>query len=413
MAKFPLWQPKLGHLHKLFCRERHSGTIPKIWTIYLFFFCKIAAKYGRIAALTGIQGDDLFITHKKARKGLLLGAMLLLLTGTNCMAIILHTDTEPAASDIPDPNIVGRWWHSNSIGYNASCVAIARNLVITTAHQNIVTDSNGIVTSKVEIGNITYSIDQYWTTGDIRIAKLSHANLNAYVQLYRDSNEAEKEIVIGGYGRPRGITLLTGESPYGYTWESSSNTTLRFCTNMIDAVDADKVLADFDDLPQNMRNDRQISDHKPTAFEGTVAEFDSGCGWFVDDGVWKLAGLTWQVETHQPIPGQIEAWFRTPGLLLLNPDDIFAWRISTYQEWIDGVITSLPSCTYVETDLDDNCIIDEGDLLIFAGQWLKTDCGPLNNYCQGADFDRINGVNIADFATLASDWLNTYPPPEE
>ena len=82
------------------------------------------------------------------------------------------------------------------------------------------------------------------------------------------------------------------------------------------------------------------------------------------------------------------------------------------KNWFNDVIASQPNCPYVETDLDDNCVIDEGDLSVFAGQWLKTNCGPLNNYCQGADFDRINGVNIADFATLAADWLNTYPLPE-
>ena len=354
------------------------------------------------------------IVHKNIRKGLLLGAMLLLLTGVNGMAVILHPDGEPAAdfSDIYDldPNVIGRW------GSNASCVVIGRNLVITTVHQENISTPHPEILRPVQIGGVTYTPDAYWTTldnDDIRIVKLQHANLNAYVESYPDTGEAGEDIVIGGYGKPRGGTLPPSGDAYGYIWASTSNATLRFCTNRIDSVDTinDYVIADFDDLPQNMSMPQRNS-HKPTTFEGTIAHFDSGCGWLINDGVWKLAGLTWGAQAHEPIPGQIESWFRNSVTLALSPDKLYAWRISEYQPWIESVIASQPNCPYVETDLDDNCIIDEADLIIFASQWLKTDCGPANNFCQGANFDGINGVDMADFATLAADWLKTYPLPE-
>ncbi len=331
-----------------------------------------------------------------------------------CFAIILHPDGEPSADfsdiDIPDPNIIGRW------GSNASCVAIGRNLVITTVHQENIYTPHPEILRPVQIGAVTYTPDAVWTTAantDIRIVKLQHANLNAFVAPYLDTNETGQEIVIGGYGKPRGSTLSTEGTPYGYTWANTQNTILRFCTNRIDSIytldDPNYIVADFDDLPQYMTQAEKAS-HEPTTFEGTVAQFDSGCGCLIKDGTWKLAGLIWGVQTHEPVADQIEAWFRDPDTLNLSPDELYAWRISDYQSWIDGVITSQPNCPYIETDLNDDCVIDESDLLIFAGQWLTTDCGPANNYCQGADFDGINGVDMADFAVLAADWLNDYRP---
>ena len=44
--------------------------------------------------------------------------------------------------------------------------------------------------------------------------------------------------------------------------------------------------ADFDDLPDNMSKNQKRR-HDPTAFEGTIAHYDSGSGWFVNDGEWK------------------------------------------------------------------------------------------------------------------------------
>jgi hypothetical protein len=352
---------------------------------------------------------NLTIQYKNIRKGLLAGILLMLLTGINVMAVILHPGGEPAVDfsniDIPDPNVIGRW------GGNASCVAIGRNLIITTTHQD---DDNANTLRSVRIGGVTYTPDAVWTTvenDDIRIVKLHHANLNSYVDPYLNANEIGKEIVIGGYGKPRGNTLTTSNTDYGYIWANSSNAILRFCTNRVEDIDVvDKeIIADFDDLAQNMTQS-QTQLHKPTTFEGTITHFDSGGGWFIKDGVWKLAGLTWGVKIHEPITEQYETWFRDPNTLLplSTPDHLVAWRISDHQSWINAVISSQPNCPFIATDLNDDCVIDESDLFEFAIEWLNVNCGIANNYCQGADFDGINGVDMADFAQLASDWLYDY-----
>jgi hypothetical protein len=353
----------------------------------------------------------LCIAHKNIRKGLLLGALILLLTGVNAMAIILHPAGEPTASDIPDPNFVGRWWHSNNRGYNGSCVAIGRNLAITTAHQGIDVDPNGIV-SKVEIGGITYSIDQYWTTPDntdLRIVRLRHANLTQYADIYTVSkpNEREtgKEVMIGGYGKSRLATLYTESDPnipYGYTWTGTPDGILRFCSNEVDIFytqdnSDDSLQADFDSLDES----------GATEFEGTVAHVDSGGGWFIDKGGWKLAGLTWGVETF--IPNQAQFLNPSTRLPWFTPERLFAWRVSDHENWIDGIIADQQNCPYVQTDLIEDCVIDFSDFAEFARYWQRIDCGPANNYCQGADFDRRNGVDIVDLAILAADWLNIYP----
>ena len=344
---------------------------------------------------------------------LILILILLFVINTQSIAVILHPASEPDTDfsniDIPDPNAIGRW------GTNASCVAIAGNLVITTVHQEG-KDSNGnprpYVLRPVQIAGITYTPDQFWTStldDDIRIVKLRHANLSSYVEPYHNSDEAGKEIVIGGFGKPRGDTLSTSSTPYGYKWGGGSNTTLRFCTNRIDSVDPayNEVVADFDDLPQNM-SQSQRNFHYPTTFEGTVAHFDSGCGWFIKDGIWKIAGLTWGVNIHQPIQDQCESWFRNSTTLNLAPDSLYALRISDFFSWINSTISSQANCPYVETDLNDDCVINEQDLLIFSNQWNRHDCSAANNYCQGADIDKNNNVGLSDFAKIAADWLSDY-----
>ncbi|MHC4387740.1 MAG: lamin tail domain-containing protein, partial [Planctomycetota bacterium] len=74
-------------------------------------------------------------------------------------------------------------------------------------------------------------------------------------------------------------------------------------------------------------------------------------------------------------------------------------------------LTILPAAAQVcpEGDLDGDCEVDFNDLEIFVLQWLDPSGScPNSNDC--ADFDRMNGVNMLDFALLAGNWCEEASP---
>ncbi|RLF42639.1 MAG: hypothetical protein DRN29_11175 [Thermoplasmata archaeon] len=237
------------------------------------------------------------------------------------LAAVLHPDGEPPTlwSDKPSDNVLGRW------GSSGSCVAIAPDFVITTRHQG------GGVGTTVVIGGNSYTVSQVWNhaSADIRIAKLSGANLTEYVGLCCTTDELGKEVVIGGYGKGRGDELTNGSGTvYGYLWAGNDNQTLRWGTNIVDAAGdrsqrgytSSTLRADFDILSNG------------TTYEAAPAEWDSGGGWFVKvDDQWQVVALNAYVE-HEG-----ETWFlNTQGAV--DPDMFWGIRVSTYSGWANSII---------------------------------------------------------------------------
>ncbi|MFH1613655.1 MAG: hypothetical protein ABIG61_01030 [Planctomycetota bacterium] len=56
------------------------------------------------------------------------------------------------------------------------------------------------------------------------------------------------------------------------------------------------------------------------------------------------------------------------------------------------------------TDLDNDCDVDMADLAVFVNRWLNSDCS-VPDYCSGADLNDNNVVEFGDFVILAGDWL--------
>ncbi|OQA02794.1 MAG: hypothetical protein BWY69_00842 [Planctomycetes bacterium ADurb.Bin401] len=57
------------------------------------------------------------------------------------------------------------------------------------------------------------------------------------------------------------------------------------------------------------------------------------------------------------------------------------------------------------TDIDADCDVDIDDLAVMSFNWLRTDCGSENDYCDYADIDKDGEVNFEDYVFAASDWL--------
>jgi len=292
--------------------------------------------------------------------------------------------------DRPDCNVVGRW------GTNSSCVVIAPNHILACKHQG------GDVNTPVVIGGVTYRVDQILNhpTADLRVVKLHSANLSDYVDLYTEPNEIGREIIIAGFGRGRGTTVYNGNEPKGYTWSTGAeynNYTQRWGTNRVEANDiavstsgtSHVLIADFDALDTN----------SSTVYEGALAQYDSGGGWFIKSGEsWQVVAVNRAVQAHgDPWPAAAESWF-------LPPDYIDAVRVSYYTGWIDDRATPLCSGP-VAGDFNGDCIIDIEDLKEFAMWYLGDNCNKTNNFCQGSDLDRSGYVDLKDFANLACVWL--------
>jgi hypothetical protein len=51
------------------------------------------------------------------------------------------------------------------------------------------------------------------------------------------------------------------------------------------------------------------------------------------------------------------------------------------------------------------CFVDFEHFARFAEHWLQEDCSELNNWCDGADLNQVNGVNGADLRLFVEPWL--------
>ncbi len=319
--------------------------------------------------------------------------------------VVLHSGSgEPW--DRPNDAVLVRWIN------NASAVAIGPSWLLTTRHQNT-------SPATVSIDGTTYYCvyHENWNGGqtgnaDIRLVKLlddagEDAQLSNFAQIYTNRDEAEQHVVMGGYGKGRGVELETSGTVYGYEWDGSTNTTLRWGSNKVigfatggGEYTSDVITADFDGPGEG----------DATQYEGAVAEYDSGGGWFIKtDSIWKVAGLSRGVE--HGLEG--ESWFRNKDKpWQLDPDYMDAVCVSSYANWI-AQKTAQPFCALaIPGDTNSDCKINMFDLADFLAQWLRNDCEDISN-CEGADVEPDGDVDFVDFAILTGNWLECRLEPIE
>lgn len=249
----------------------------------------------------------------------LLWVGMVLLVNSTVWGIVLHTDDEPA--DKPSDALVGFW---NTF---ASCVVISPNHVISTRHQDHAGGPN-----TVTIMGTDYKVaDDLSIADDIRISRITTAdgqlaNLSEYAEIYTRINISGKTFAIGGYGMVRGAELRTvpGNILYGYSWASNPGNQLHWGKNKVAFYGTDWIAGTFDGPGEG--------DY--ILYEAIPAWFDSGGGWFIEEGgLWKLAGISHGVE-HV---GQ--ALFRDPvDPADPNADGFDCWRLRNYAATIANAI---------------------------------------------------------------------------
>ncbi len=328
------------------------------------------------------------------------GLICLLGRSVEVKGIILHPAGEPNLAtwqDRPSTEVIARW------SYNASCVVVSPNCIVTTRHQG------GGTGSVVVVGGVSYTIDRIWNhpEADLRVVRLNGAAFNDFVDLYDTSQEVGRNLVIYGYGRTRDSELTNLGTTYGYTWAQQGNTVLGMGTNRVNSTATDDpastyvselLTADFDGLGSGFA----------TQYECAIASYDSGGGWFIkQSGQWKLAGLSRGVEPHYEVDHEDdsdylleESWFRNREQPELpDPDYLDAIRISPYADWIRlALVSPMPG------DLNEDLQVDFADLAILCSYWGSSDCVE-PDFCEGADFEPDGDVDFDDLAWFAAHWL--------
>ena len=247
----------------------------------------------------------------------------------------------PPRARLPATSI-GRW---NS---NASCVVVGPDMVITTRHQG------GGVGSTVVVGGVSYTVSNVWydvdpNVPDLQVAELAGANFKQYAKINTTGAEAGRKwtVAIGGYGKGRGATLFYKNDPnipFGYAWDGSGNTTLRWGENTLD----NGTVGIETGMYTNLLTAHYYRPGSALALpdQAGVAEFDSGGGWFRNvGGAWYVVGLSYGTD-HATVSA---TWWHDPNASSdpnANPDAIYAVRVFSYSSWINGVLAPITTnCT--------------------------------------------------------------------
>jgi len=305
-------------------------------------------------------------------------------------AVISHPDNEPDPtwSDKPSDDVIGKW------SSNASAVAIAPNLILTTRHQG-----GGVGTSVVFAGETYTVVEQYNCTDgtdqvDLRVARIANAagvpaNLTEYVGVNTVANELNKTFVLGGVGKTRGAELKTGSRVYGYQWDSLK--TLAWGTNRVDQTPFAKVKA----LDYYNSKVLQSDFDGPSDYESAIADGDSGGGWFIQsNNEWYVAGLSAYVErldaTH----------FRNASFGYLDPDVNQAIRVSSYSSFILDD-SHYQSWDVAPGDANWDGMVDNDDLDILKTYFGTTLLESGMTWWAQGDFNSDLRVDFADYSILA------------
>ncbi len=246
---------------------------------------------------------------------LAMSALPILFARAALAIVLMPGDPGVPADSRPDDAVVGQW------GHNGSAVAIDPNHILCVSH------CGGGEGTLVRFGGISYRVTRAVPVGlaDLRVCRISRldgseANLTQYANIYCDTDELNQNVVIGGFGQGRGKAILD-ETGRGYQWDGSDNTRLRWGCNRIQLIVPNRRIRDsLNDLAICFFDAPSYAAHLD--HEAGLAEFDSGCGWFLHtDSGWKVAAIG--VGTQ-----------RAGRSLCSPPDAIVAIRLTRYAQRI-------------------------------------------------------------------------------
>ncbi|MFP4054409.1 MAG: dockerin type I domain-containing protein [Phycisphaerae bacterium] len=309
-------------------------------------------------------------------------------------AVIIHAEDEGIHFDPPPSSWVGRW------GSKGGCVAIGPNHVVTTLHLG-----GGAGTSVTIAGKALKVAEVFDDPGaDLRIARIATAggapaNLTKYAPLYTGSDETSiNTFALGGRGKVRGEELVSDGCTYGYLWQDNSSQVWglnRVDTLFVTSYNGETIYrlqADFDGPDDCCKLPR----------EATIADGDSGGGWFglVNDR-YVLIGLSMGATSH-PSPQGGQSWFRRPNQPNIpDPDRLYGIRLSDSADWIQQVA---PLSTVPTGDTNWDFVVNDLDVTA-----LKQNFGATSATWSQGDFNGDGAVTMHDAWELLRNYDPTQP----
>lgn len=275
-------------------------------------------------------------------------------------ALVLHPDGSGVAATPPDA-VVGLWnIDPSNENMNGSAVAIAPEYALLSRHQGG-SLSRG---TQVTFGGVTYHVAEFIEAPnmeDIRLARLETlagdpAQLTEFVPIYTASQEVGQTVVMGGFGLGRGDAITRRPGPnaptVGYEWAGPK--TLRWGANVVSASENN---TEFEINSRDLVNDTLLATFESpgngVAGEATLADSDSGGGWFVfENDQWLLVAISQAVEdedTNNPV-----------DQALFSPSEtMWGVRVSSYSTFINSSILDLG-------DLNGDGAVTNGDISPFV-----------------------------------------------
>jgi len=328
------------------------------------------------------------------RFGLLvrLACVVVMAVAGSSSAIVIHAADEHISFGPPPTSWMGHW------GSKGSCVAIAPNHVVTTYHLG------GGVGTSVDIAGRTVRVAEVFDDvgADLRVARITTAggapaNLSKYAPLYTaDEETSVASFALGGRGKVRGEPLVSDGQPYGYLQDSNPggvvwglNRVDKLFSTSYDGRIIYRLQADFDG-PDDL-------DNLPR--EATIADGDSGGGWFgYVENRYFLIGLSHGATSH-PSPQGGQSWFRRPDLPdIPDPDRLYGVRISDSADWIQQIA---PLSAVPTGDTNWDFVVNDLDVAV-----LKQNFGSTSATWSQGDFNGDGAVTMHD----AWEMLRHYDP---
>ncbi len=226
--------------------------------------------------------------------------VVLWLGGPTAPAIIFFDSGDPAHNRevAPEGAWAGAGWHCQGEFKNHLGTMISPRHFVTARHLGLKPQDTTFVHRTFfsgEIADRTYHINPnanggtgYWDIAgtDLRVFEV-YGDFPAYAPLYSKSDEAGREVVMMGRGRPRGAEVTKSGQTRGWLW-GPHDRKARWGVNRVDAIEShsavgDLLVTDFDAAPGTE--------------ECHAAHGDSGGALFIrDGGTWKLAGIFYAVD---------------------------------------------------------------------------------------------------------------------
>ncbi|MHC4738635.1 MAG: InlB B-repeat-containing protein [Planctomycetota bacterium] len=111
------------------------------------------------------------------------------------------------------------------------------------------------------------------------------------------------------------------------------------------------------------------------------------------------------------VTNMVQDWVTTPSAnygMLVNSDAVASSNSCRYYASTEDPDPSKRPKLIVTTligDFEPDGDVDSADFAKFAQHWRQTPCDELNDWCGGADFNQLDGVNLDDLKVLTDNWL--------